>query len=144
MHASGAGAKQDVFLDAVGGEFIVGVAILSIGSDLPELAIAVDGALKNLHSADTSDVIVGTALGSSLGQIGFVLGVASLFSFLTLPRSTVYRHGSVLLGSVVLLGVFGFDGHELHAVVGQPVAVRDPACPLAIAALMRQRGGRSL
>ena len=92
-------------------EFIVGVAILSIGSDLPELAIAVDGAIKNLHSADTSDVIVGTALGSSLGQIGFVLGVASLFSFLTLPRSTVYRHGSVLLGSVVLLGVFGFDGH---------------------------------
>jgi len=92
-------------------EFIVGVAILSIGSDLPELAIAVDGAIKNLHSGDTADIIVGTALGSSLGQIGFVLGVAALLSYLTLPRGTVYRHGSVLLGSVVLLGVFGFDGH---------------------------------
>lgn len=92
-------------------EFIVGVTILSIGSDLPELAIAVDGALKNLHSGDTADIIVGTALGSSLGQIGFVLGIAALFSYLTLPRSAVYRHGSVLLGSVVLLGVFGFDGH---------------------------------
>jgi len=91
-------------------EFIVGVAILSIGSDLPELAIAVDGALKNLYAGDTSDVIVGTALGSSLGQIGFVLGVAALFSYLTLPKSTIYRHGSVLLGSVVLLGVFGLDG----------------------------------
>jgi cation:H+ antiporter len=92
-------------------EFIVGVAILSIGSDLPELAIAVDGAIKNLYAGDTSAVIVGTALGSSLGQIGFVLGVASLFSYLTLPRSIVYRHGSILLGSVVLLGVFGLDGH---------------------------------
>jgi cation:H+ antiporter len=92
-------------------EFIVGVAILSIGSDLPELAIAVDGALKNLHAGDTADIIVGTALGSSLGQIGFVLGVAALFSYLTLPRSMIYGHGSVLLGSVVLLGVFGFDGH---------------------------------
>lgn len=92
-------------------EFIVGVAILSIGSDLPELAIAVDGALKNLHAGDTADIIVGTALGSSLGQIGFVLGVAALFSYLTLSRSIIYRHGSVLLGSVVLLGVFGFDGH---------------------------------
>ena len=92
-------------------EFIVGVALLSIGSDLPELAIAVDGALKNLGALDTADVIVGTALGSSLGQIGFVLGVASLFSFLTLPRDVIYRHGSVLLGSVVLLGVFGYDGH---------------------------------
>ena len=91
-------------------EFIVGVAILSIGSDLPELAIAIDGALKNLHMGDTSDVIVGTAVGSSLGQIGFVLGTTALFAYLTLPRSTVFRHGSVLLGSVVLLGVFGFDG----------------------------------
>jgi len=92
-------------------EFIVGVAILSIGSDLPELAIAVDGALKNLGALDTADVIVGTALGSSLGQIGFVLGVAALFSYLTLPQGIIYRHGSVLLGSVVLLGVFGFDGY---------------------------------
>jgi cation:H+ antiporter len=92
-------------------EFIVGVAILSIGSDLPELAIAVDGAIKNLYAGDTSDVIIGTALGSSLGQMGFVLGVAALFSYLTLPRSVVYRHGSILLGSVVLLGIFGLDGH---------------------------------
>lgn len=91
-------------------EFIVGVAILSIGSDLPELAIAIDGAIINLGSGDASDVIVGTAIGSSLGQIGFVLGVASLFSYLTLPRSIVFQHGSVLLGSALLLGVFGFDG----------------------------------
>jgi cation:H+ antiporter len=91
-------------------EFIVGVAILSIGSDLPELAIAIDGAIVNLGSGDASDVVVGTAIGSSLGQIGFVLGVASLFSYLTLPRSVVFQHGSVLVGSALLLGVFGFDG----------------------------------
>ena len=91
-------------------EFIVGVAILSIGSDLPELAIAIDGGIINLHEGDASDVVVGTAIGSSLGQIGFVLGTAALFSYLTLPRSMVFRHGSVLLGSAVLLGVFGFDG----------------------------------
>jgi cation:H+ antiporter len=91
-------------------EFIVGVAILSIGSDLPELAIAIDGAMINLRAGDASDVVVGTAVGSSLGQIGFVLGTAALLSYLTLPRSVVYQHGSVLLGSVLLLGIFGFDG----------------------------------
>ena len=91
-------------------EFIVGVAILSIGSDLPELAIAIDGAILNLQAGDASDVVVGTAIGSCLGQIGFVLGTAALFSYLTLPRSMVIQHGSVLLGSAVLLGVFGFDG----------------------------------
>ena len=91
-------------------EFIVGVAILSIGSDLPELAIAIDGAVINLRAGDASDVVVGTAIGSSLGQIGFVLGTAALLSYLTLPRSLVFQHGSILLGSVLLLGVFGLDG----------------------------------
>lgn len=96
-------------------EFIVGVAILSIGSDLPELAIAVDGAIINLRSGDASDVVVGTAIGSCLGQIGFVLGTVALFSYLTLPRSMVIQHGSVLLGSAMLLGVFGFDGTVTRA-----------------------------
>lgn len=91
-------------------EFIVGVAILSIGSDLPELAIAIDGALKNLNEGEASDVVVGSAIGSSLGQIGFVLGVVALMSLLTLPKKSVYRHGSILLGSLVLVALVGYDG----------------------------------
>jgi cation:H+ antiporter len=91
-------------------EFIVGVVILSIGSDLPELAIAVDAGLKNLAGGDFSDVVVGSALGSSLGQISFVLGVAGLLAYLTLPKDVVYRHGSTLLGSLLLVALFGYDG----------------------------------
>ncbi len=91
-------------------EFIVGVAILSIGSDLPELAIAVDGALKNLNQGEASVVVVGSAIGSSLGQIGFVLGIVALMSLLTLPRTTVYRHGSILLGSLAVVALVGYDG----------------------------------
>lgn len=91
-------------------EFIIGVAVLSVGSDLPELAIAVDAGLKNLAGGHFSNVVVGSALGSSLGQIGFVLGVAGLMSYLTLPKSIIYRHGSTLLGSLVLVGLFGYDG----------------------------------
>ena len=91
-------------------EFIVGVAILSIGSDLPELAIAVDAAIKIVNGVDASDLVVGSSLGSSLGQIGFVLGAAGLIAFLTLPRRVVLQHGAVLLGSIVFLGLFGYDG----------------------------------
>ena len=91
-------------------EFIVGVAVLSIGSDLPELAIAVDAAVKNLQGGDASDLVVGSALGSALGQIGFVLGVAGLMAYLTLPKRIVFQHGGMLLGSIVLLGLFGLDG----------------------------------
>lgn len=91
-------------------EFVIGVAILSVGSDLPELAIAIDAALKSLDGHDFSDLVVGSALGSGLGQIGFVLGVAGLLAQLTLPRATVFRHGGMLLGSLAVLGLFGSDG----------------------------------
>ena len=92
-------------------EFIVGVAILSVGSDLPELAIAVDASIKNVQGGQASDIIVGSALGSGLGQIGFVLGFAGLIACLTLPRTMLYQHGGVLLGSLILLGLYGYDGH---------------------------------
>ncbi len=91
-------------------EFIVGVAVLSVGSDLPELAIAIDGALLTLTGGDASDVIVGTALGSYLGQLGFVLGFVAFFQSLRLRQGTILRHGAVLIGSLVLLGLFGSDG----------------------------------
>ena len=91
-------------------EFVIGLVVLSIGSDLPELSIAIDAGLKNLAGGNYSDVVVGSALGSSLGQIGFVLGCAGLLAYLTLPRGVVYRHGSTLLGSLVLVALFGFDG----------------------------------
>ena len=92
-------------------EFIVGIVILSIGSDLPELAIAIDVAIKNMSNGGVSDVVVGSALGSSLGQIGFVLGVAGLMAFLTLERKTVYQHGAILLGSIIILGLLAWDGY---------------------------------
>ncbi|MEM9334504.1 MAG: sodium:calcium antiporter [Pseudomonadota bacterium] len=92
-------------------EFIVGAAILSVGSDLPELAIAIDVAIKNLGEGDASNIVVGSAIGSTIGQINLVLGVAALLTHLTLTRRMIYRHGViVLLGSIVLLAVFGWDG----------------------------------
>jgi cation:H+ antiporter len=91
-------------------EFIIGLVILSIGSDLPELSIAIDAGFKNLAGGNYSDVVVGSALGSSLGQIGFVLGFVGLLAYLTLPHHIVYRHGATLLGSLALVALFGWDG----------------------------------
>lgn len=91
-------------------EFFVGLVLLSIGSDLPELAVAVGAGLKGLSGLDASGVVVGTSIGSVMGQIGFVLGVAGLLGYLTLPRRFILSHGSVLLGATVLLFLVGFDG----------------------------------
>jgi len=91
-------------------EFFVGLVILSIGSDLPELAVAVDAGVKGLLGLDASGVVVGTSIGSVVAQIGFVLGVAGVISYLTLPRQFVLRHGAVLLGATVLLFIVALDG----------------------------------
>jgi cation:H+ antiporter len=92
-------------------EFFVGLVILSIGSDLPELAIAIDAGIKGLMGQDASGVVVGASVGSVVAQIGFVLGLAGVISYLTLPRTFIYKHGSVLLAATVLLFLVAFDGH---------------------------------
>jgi cation:H+ antiporter len=91
-------------------EFFVGLVILSIGSDLPELAIAFDAGLKGLVGHDASGVVVGTSIGSVVAQIGFVLGLGGVISFLTLPRIFVLKHGAVLMGATALLFLVALDG----------------------------------
>jgi cation:H+ antiporter len=91
-------------------EFFVGLVILSIGSDLPEIAIAIDAGLKGLMGQDASGVVVGSSIGSVVAQIGFVLGLTGIITFLTLPRAFVLKHGAVLLGATVLLFLLAFDG----------------------------------
>ena len=91
-------------------EFFVGLVILSIGSDLPELAIAIDAGIKSLMGQDASGVVVGTSIGSVIAQIGFVLGLGGMISYLTLPRHYIYRHGTVLLGATLLLALVALDG----------------------------------
>ena len=91
-------------------EFFVGLIVLSIGSDLPEIAVAIDAGMKGLLGQDASGVVVGASIGSVVAQIGFVLGVAGLLSYLTLPRRYVVQHGAVLLGSTVFLFLAALDG----------------------------------
>ena len=91
-------------------EFFVGLVVLSIGSDLPEIAVAVDAGIKGLMGQDASGVVVGSSLGSVVAQIGFVLGLGGLISHLTLPRDFVFRHGAVLLSATVVLFLVAFDG----------------------------------
>ena len=91
-------------------EFFVGLVILSIGSDLPEIAVAIDAGFKGLVGQDASGVVVGTSIGSVITQMGFVLGIGALISYLTLPRTFIFKHGAVLLASTVLLFLVAFDG----------------------------------
>ncbi|MBW2275211.1 MAG: sodium:calcium antiporter [Deltaproteobacteria bacterium] len=91
-------------------ETVIGLSLLAIGTDLPELVISLDASMRNLGGADASGIITGNAVGSALAQIGFVLGCSGLLGVLSMSKQYLYRHGSALLGSLVLLFLVGLDG----------------------------------
>lgn len=88
----------------------VGVAILAIGTDLPEVFVSIKASLLNLSGVESSGIITGNAIGSSISQITFILGVAGLFLSFTMVKKELRRDGVALLASIILLYLFGIDG----------------------------------
>ena len=87
-----------------------GMLILAIGTDLPELFVAVDASLRSLAGEDLSGIVIGSALGSSIGQFALVIGVAGFIGFSPRPLRLVSRSAVFLLGGLIILAVFCIDG----------------------------------
>lgn len=92
-------------------QVFIGLAILSIGTDLPEIVIAINASLHNtIGNTDTSGIIIGNAIGSSFSQISIVLGTVGLFGYLTLKKRHLFEDGIMLLGSILLIILLSIDG----------------------------------
>ncbi|GJM23420.1 MAG: sodium:calcium antiporter [Planctomycetota bacterium] len=88
----------------------LGVTVLAIGTDLPELLVAITGSLHQLRGEQASGVIFGNAVGSALTQGSLVLGAAGLFGHLHMSRRTLKRDGVVLIFAIALLALLAFGG----------------------------------
>jgi cation:H+ antiporter len=92
-------------------QVFIGLAILSISTDLPEITIAINASLHSaIENTDTSGIIIGNAIGSSFIQISMVLGLVGLLGCLTFKKRHLYEVGIMLLGSVLLVTLLGIDG----------------------------------
>lgn len=91
-------------------DFFVGLVVLAIGSDLPELVVSLDAAFRQLAGQDTANLIIGNAIGSCFGQIGLVIGIAGLLGQLSLSQRQVLLHGGVLIAATLLLVLVSLDG----------------------------------
>jgi cation:H+ antiporter len=86
--------------------FIVGVALVSIGTDLPEIANSVAA-----HAQGEGDVNVGDSVGSTLTQYTFVLGLFPLVaSTLVIERRQVGLVTVLTAAGLALTTVFVADG----------------------------------
>ena len=88
----------------------IGLAVLSVGTDLPELVVAVGGSIKQLRGVEASGLIVGSAVGSAMVQGSLVLGVAGLVGYLPSGPKMMRRYGSTLFFAIGLLGLLAWDG----------------------------------
>ena len=115
-------------------EFFVGLVILSIGSDLPELAIAIDAGSKGLMGVDASGVVVGTSIGSVVTQISFVLGLAGVIVGVIAGILVTQRLGWVQQQVESLTGVDVLPASVYQGVSTVPTSV-DPVEVAAVAAI---------
>lgn len=82
-------------------EFVIGITVVSFGTSLPELIIALFAAFE-----DSPDLIIGNVVGSNIANILLVLGTASMIFPLAATRATIAREiPFMLMASVVLVGM---------------------------------------
>ncbi len=91
-------------------ETFIGLSVLAFGTDLPELAIMVDASIFPSETGGEAGIILGSALGSAISQISFVLGTVSLVGAPYLLRRDLVRHGLILCLSIVALFIFALGG----------------------------------
>lgn len=88
----------------------VGLAILSVGTDLPEVFVTLNASFLQLKGIDSSGIITGNAIGSAISQISIVLGISGLLLNFSIAKKDLIRDGAALFISIVLVIAVGYDG----------------------------------
>ena len=85
-------------------DLIIGLTVVAIGTSAPEFAVTAVAALEG-----QSDISVGNVVGSNIFNLGFILGGLALFRGIVTSKTIVWRDGSVLIGTTLLLVWFMRD-----------------------------------
>ena len=89
-------------------EVTVGLTIVAFGTSAPEFAVTISAALS-----DKTDISVGNVVGSNIFNLGIILGLCGILTPLRTNREVVYRDGTILMGTTLLLFWFLSD-HKLE------------------------------
>lgn len=88
----------------------VGLTILAIGADFPEIIVSFTGAIKQLNGEPMSDLVAGNIIGSNMAQMSLILGLSGLFKVLKINRREALKNGLMLIASTFLVILLAMDG----------------------------------
>jgi cation:H+ antiporter len=84
---------------------VIGLTIVAFGTSSPELAVSIGSALDG-----QSDIALGNVVGSNIFNVLFILGVSALIVPLVVAQQLVRLDVPIMIGSSLLVLLFGFDG----------------------------------
>lgn len=91
-------------------ELIIGLTVLTIGTSIPELTVSLVGSFHRLGGEMNSDLMIGNIIGSNIGNIGLILGLAGLIGVLIVSTRFLFIQGVFLIGSIVYFFLISQDG----------------------------------
>lgn len=89
-------------------DVVIGMTVVALGTSLPELVTAVMAAIRK-----SSDVALGSIVGSNISNILMVLGLTAVVEPLGIPRESVTQDIPMLTVTTILLLILVRSGHKL-------------------------------
>ncbi len=91
-------------------EGFIGLTIVAIGTSFPEIIIAVTGAIRQLNGIDSSPIVIGNVIGSSMANLALILGIVGLLKVIKLQKSELLLDMLMLVMSNTIFYFLGQDG----------------------------------
>ncbi len=91
-------------------EFFFGLAFVSIGTSLPEIAVSIAGAIDRLNGIETSGIVLGDKVGSAIVNITLFIGILGIFVALHLKKKEYITQSMALIGSTLFFFLLAADG----------------------------------
>lgn len=85
-------------------ELVIGLTVVAIATSLPEFAVTITSALRGQYQ-----ISVGNIVGSDIFNLGIILGLVTLFSTVKISKKMLFRDGTMLIGSGLLMLLFFYD-----------------------------------
>jgi cation:H+ antiporter len=77
---------------------------VAIATSAPEFAVTISAALRDQHA-----ISVGNVIGSNIFNLGIILGFIALIRPINISKVLLFRDGSLLVGTGILLLIFFYD-----------------------------------